>query len=51
VEEILLVNKFFFGLSIHASVVKIKPNKVVRWCPDGDFFASFLRPAFPASHV
>ena len=41
----------FFRLSIHALVAKTQPNKVVRWCPDGDFFASFLRPAFPASSV
>ena len=37
VVEILLLNKFFFRLSIHASVAKIQPEKVVRWCPDGDF--------------
>jgi len=47
VEEILLLNKFFFRLSICALVAKIKPNKVVRWCEDGDF----LHPVFPASHV
>jgi len=50
VEEILLFNKFF-RLSIHALVAKIQPDKVVRWCPDGDFLASFLRPVFPASRV
>jgi len=49
-EEVLLFNKFF-QLSIHALVAKIQPDKVVRWCRDGDFFASFLRPVFPASHV
>jgi len=27
----------FFRLSIHALVPKIHPDKVVRWCPDGDF--------------
>jgi len=32
-------------LSIHALATKIQPDKVVRWCPDGDFFASFLRAA------
>jgi len=31
----------FSRLSIHALVAKIQPDKVVRWCPDGDFFASF----------
>ena len=41
----------FFRLSICALVAKIKPDKVVRWCPDGDFFASFLRPVFSASRV
>jgi len=51
VEEILLFNTFF-RLSIHALVAKIQPDKVVRRpCPDGDFFASFLRPVFPARHV
>ena len=43
VEDILLLSKFF-RLSTHASVAKIQPDKVVRWCPDGDFFASLLRP-------
>jgi len=55
VEEVLLLNKFFFRLSIHALVAKIWPDKVVRWCRDGDFFASCIcseplavhfRPAF-----
>jgi len=46
VEEILLFNKFF-RLSIHALVAKIQPDKVVRWCPDGDF----LRPVFSASRM
>jgi len=32
-------------LSIHALVAKIWPDKVVRWCRDGDF----LRPVFAAS--
>jgi len=44
VEEILLFNKFF-QLSIHALVAKIWPDKVVWWCPDGEF----LRRAFPAT--
>jgi len=43
----LLLNKFFFRLSIHALVARIWPDKVVRWCRDGDF----LRPVFAASHV
>ena len=34
----------FFRLSISASVAKIQPDKVVRWCRDGDFLATFLRP-------
>jgi len=34
-------------LSIHAFVAKIWPDKVVRWCRDGDF----LRPVFAASRV
>ena len=37
IEEVLLLNKFF-RLSIHALVAKIGPEKVVRWCRDGDFF-------------
>jgi len=32
----------FFRLSIHALVAKIWPDKVVRWCRDGDFFASYI---------
>ena len=39
VEEILLLNKFFFRLLIHALVAKIQPDKVVRRCPNGDFLA------------
>jgi len=37
----------FFRLSIRALVAEIQPDKVVRWCSDGDF----LRPIFPASRV
>jgi len=37
----------FFRLSICASVAKIWPNKIARWCRDGDF----LRPVFTASRV
>ena len=36
VGEVLLFNTFF-RLSIHALVAKIWPDKVVGWCPDGDF--------------
>jgi len=46
-EEVSVFNKFFFRLSIHALVAKIQPDKVVRWCRDGDF----LHPVFAASHV
>jgi len=45
---ILLFNKFFFRLSIRASVAKIEPDKVVRWCADGEFVATFLRAACSA---
>ena len=51
VEDILLLNKFFFRLSIHASVAKILPNKVVGWCSDGDFLHHFCVLYFSASHV
>ena len=44
VEEVLLLNKFFFQLSINALVAKIWLDKVVQWCRDGDF----LRPVFAA---
>ena len=37
----------FFQLSMHALVTKILPDKVVRWCRDGDF----LHPVFSASSV
>ena len=43
--ETLLFNNFF-PLSIDASVAKIQPDKVMHWCPDGEFLAIFLRPAF-----
>ena len=42
-----MFNKFFFRLAIHASAAKIWPEKVVRWCQNGDF----LRPVSSASHV
>jgi len=38
VEKILLFNKFFFQLSIHALVAKIRPHWM---CPDGDFLRHF----------
>jgi len=41
VGEILLFNKFFFRLSICALVAKMEPDKVVRWCADGEFLAIF----------
>ena len=41
------LTSFFFGLSIHALAAKIQPDKVVRWCQNGDF----LRPVFAASRV
>ena len=43
----ILVNKFFFRLSIYALVPKTWPDKVVRWCQNGDF----LCPVFPSSRV
>ena len=46
VQDVLLFNKFF-RLSIRALVAKMQPDKVVRWCRDGDF----LRPVFSASCV
>ena len=58
VVEVLLFNKFFFRLSIHALVPEIQPDKIARWWPDGDFSrffgpcisseprASHFRPAF-----
>jgi len=51
VEEVLLLKKFFFRLSIHALVAKIWTDIVVRWCRDGDFWRLFLRPVFAASRV
>jgi len=49
VEEILLLNKFLRS-SIRALVAKIQPDKIVRWCPDGDFWR-LLRLVFSASRV
>ena len=45
-EEVSMFNNFFRS-SIHASAAKIQPDKVVRWCQNGDY----LRPLFPASRV
>ena len=39
--KILLCNNFFYRLSIQASVAKTQPNKVVRWCADGELLATF----------
>jgi len=40
-KEILLFNKFFFRLSIHALVAKMQHKKVVRLCPDAELVAIF----------
>jgi len=32
----------FFRLSIRTLVAKIYPNKVTRWCPDGEFLGSCI---------
>jgi len=50
VEEVLLLNSFY-RLSMCTLVAKIYPDKVVRWCPDGDFLAIFLRLVFSPSRV
>ena len=36
----------FFRLSIRALVAKIQPDKVVRWCRDGDFWRHFASCVF-----
>ena len=46
-EEILLLNKFFFPIVDMCLSCNDIANKVVQRCPDGDF----LGPAFPASRV
>ena len=54
VEEILLLNKFFFRLSIHSLFAKISPDEVVRWCQMAIFAScisieprtAHFRPAF-----
>jgi len=49
----LLLNNFFptDDTVIRAFIAKIYPDKVVRWCPDGDIFGEFLRPVFSATNV
>jgi len=37
-------------LSIHALAAKIEPNKVGRWCQNGDFFASCIFSEPRAAH-
>ena len=45
------LTSFFFRLSIRALVAKIWPDKVARWCPDGQFLATFLGPVFTAKRA
>jgi len=45
-EEVSVFDSFF-RLSIHALAANIQPDKVVRWCQNGDF----LRLVFSASRV
>jgi len=45
-----MFNKFFFRMSIYALVAKKWPDKVVRWCRDGDFFASYISSKPSAAH-
>jgi len=41
-----MFNKFFlFKLSMHALVAKIWPDKIVRWCADGDFCVLYFQRA------
>jgi len=49
-EEVLMLNNFFW-FSIRALVAKIQPDKIVRWCPDGDFWRLFCVLYFSASRV
>jgi len=44
VEEVSCLTSFF-RLSIHALAAKIQPNKVVRWCQNGDFCVLYLQRA------
>jgi len=41
----------FFRLSIHALIVTIQPEKVVRWCSDGEFLAIFASCIFSEPHA
>jgi len=50
-EEILLLNKLFFRLSTHALILKKQPDKIVRWCRDGDFLAIFCVLYFSEPHA
>jgi len=36
----------FFRLTMHALVAKVQPDKVVRWCPDGEFWRFFASCVF-----
>ena len=45
-EEILLLNKFFFEIVDTCLSCEDIADKVVRWCPYGDFLASFCVPYF-----
>ena len=47
VGDVWVFNRFFLWLSINASAAKTQPDKVERWCQNGDF----LRPVFSASRV
>ena len=47
-EEVLLFNKFFFQLSIHALATKIQPDKSVQ---TAKFLAIFWRPVFSESRT
>jgi len=40
-KRLLLLRKFFSQLPIYALVVKIQPDKVVRWCAEGNFLHHF----------
>jgi len=54
-EEVLLFNKFFFRLSTNALVPKCLSSEdiaddIVRWCQNGDFFASCISSEPHAAH-
>jgi len=50
-EDILLLNMFFFQLSIRALVAKIYPNKLCDSAQVVIFLRLFLSPAFPGSRM